>query len=353
MIRKFVSATVAPGAAGKTSLLLVEAISLALGRSLAGEQVHEPCRVWVINLEDPLEELERRVIAICLHYGIDPVALNGRLFLNSGRDTEVVIATTTRNGTIIAEPVVEALTAAIVENQIDVVVLDPLVKAHAVNENDNNAIDTVCKAIARIADATDTAWDLVHHVRKVHGPEITVEDGRGASALLAAARSARVLNPMTKEEADRAGVEKHRGYFRTDNGKANLAPPPDRSSWFRLASVSLENGGDNPFDQPDHVAVVVEWQWPDAMESVTVAHLRAVQAKAKSGTYRENIQAKDWIGVAVAAVIGLDHKSKGHRTIINAALSRWYATSMLVKMDRKNDHGEVKTFVEVGELAND
>ena len=354
LIRKFVSATVAPGAAGKTSLLLVEAISLALGRSLIGEDVHEACRVWIINLEDPLEELERRVIAICLHYGINPAALDGRLFLNSGRDTEVVIATTMRTGTVIAEPVVEALTAAIVENQLDVVILDPLVKAHAVNENDNYAIDAVCKAIARIADSTDTAWDLVHHVRKAHGPEITVEDGRGASALLAAARSARVLNPMTKEEAERAGLEKHRGYFRTDNGKANLAPPPDRSSWFRLASVSLENGGDNPFDQPDHVAVVVEWEWPDALADVTVSHLREVQTLVAAGRYRENHQATDWVGNVVAQVLKLDPKDKADRRKILGLLKTWTANGMFVvvsAMDEKKR--ELKAFVEVGAWATD
>ncbi len=65
---------------------------------------------------------------------------------------------------------------------------------------------------------------------------------------------------MTEEEAERAGVERPRGFFWVDNGKANLAPPPDKSEWFILKSVSLENGGENPFGQPDYVAVVAQWQ---------------------------------------------------------------------------------------------
>ena len=297
LIRRFVSTTVAPGAVGKSSLTMVEAIAMATGRALLGTHpAGGKLRVWLWNGEDPLEELERRVAAICIHYGIDPAELDGQLFLNSGRDTEIVIATTTRNGTVIAQPVVNDMLATIRENRIDVIYLDPFVACHGASENDNGAINAVAKTIARMADETNTAWDLVHHSRKTGGAEVTVEDGRGASALLAAARSGRVLNPMTKEEAARAGVEKPRGFFRVDNGKANLAPPPDSSEWFTLKSVSLDNGGENPFDQPDHVAVVATWQWPEALDGVTVSDLRKVQAAVTAGRFRENAQAKDWVG---------------------------------------------------------
>jgi hypothetical protein len=42
---------------------------------------------------------------------------------------------------------------------------------------------------------------LVHHSRKTYGNEMTVEDGRGASALIDAARTARALNTMSKDVA--------------------------------------------------------------------------------------------------------------------------------------------------------
>ena len=89
----------------------------------------------------------------------------------------------------------------------------------------------MAKTWAKIAEETNTSIELVHHVRKgAPGVETTVEDGRGAVALLAAARSARVLNVMTESEAEKAGVERRRSHFRVDNGKANLAPPPDGST---------------------------------------------------------------------------------------------------------------------------
>jgi hypothetical protein len=62
-------------------------------------------RVWYWNGEDPQEELERRVLAICLYYRVDRRAVEENLFLDSGRDTEIIVATQTRTGAMIATPV--------------------------------------------------------------------------------------------------------------------------------------------------------------------------------------------------------------------------------------------------------
>ena len=353
VIRRFLSTTVAPGAVGKSSLTMVEAIAMATGRPLLGTHPASRLKVWIWNGEDPLEELERRVAAICLHYGIAPHELDGQLFLNSGRDTEIVIATTTKSGTVIAQPVVDAMKATIRENGIDVVFLDPFVACHGASENDNGAINAIAKTIARLADETDTAWDLVHHSRKTGGAEITVEDGRGASALLAAARSGRVLNSMTKEEAERAGVDKPRGFFRVDNGKANLAPPPDKTEWFALKSVSLENGGDNPFDEPDYVAVVTPWQWPDALEGVTVSDLRKVQKAVSEGAWRKDPQATDWVGKAVAQVLSLNVNDRAHKAKVSGLLKTWIGTGMLKVVEGRDEKSKPRPMVEVGAWATD
>ena len=44
---------------------------MASGQNLLGVAAIRPMRVWYWNGEDPQEELERRVLAICLHYNID------------------------------------------------------------------------------------------------------------------------------------------------------------------------------------------------------------------------------------------------------------------------------------------
>jgi hypothetical protein len=354
LFRKFVSCTFAQGGVGKSSLVLAEAIAMAAGRNLLGHKLADgPLRVWIWNGEDPLEELERRVAAICLYYRIGPNDIGDRLYLNSGRDCEIILATTSKSGTTIAHPVISALQAAISAEKIDVVMLDPFVSVHSVSENDNGAIASVCKAISGIADTCDCAFELVHHVRKTGGAEVTVEDGRGAVALLSAARSARVLNVMTKEEGEKAGVEQHRSHFRADNGKANLAPPPDKSEWFRLHPVSLGNGDDRAFDNSDRVAVVTPWTWPDMMQDVHASDIGKVQAVVASGRWRENHQAKDWVGIAIGQALGLNPGVKTDKAKIIHILKTWIGTGMLVVVEGKDEKNNKRSFVEVGTPANE
>jgi hypothetical protein len=222
-IRKFISATIAPGAVGKSSLEIAEALAIVTGRDLLGIQPDERTNVWLWNGEDPYEELQRRIEAAILHYQIAPKEIAGRLFVDTGRQMKICIAEQTKSGTVIQRPVVSAIKAALRENNIGLLSIDPFVASHRVTENDNNAIELVVAEWTEVADETGCAIDLVHHSRKTGGAEVTVEDGRGAVALLAKARSARVLNTMSEDEAAKAGVENRRVHFRVSNGKANLA----------------------------------------------------------------------------------------------------------------------------------
>ena len=56
---------------------------------------------------------------------------------------------------------------------------------------------------------------LVHHVRKTQpGAELTMDDMRGASALLAAVRSGRVINRMPADIAVKLGIENPGSFLR-------------------------------------------------------------------------------------------------------------------------------------------
>lgn len=346
-IRRFVTTTVAPGGLGKSSLTIAEALSMSSGKALLGIRPVERCRVWLWNGEDPLEETERRVHATMLHHQLSAADVDGWLFMGSGREAELIIAEQTREGAEVQRPKVEAIKRLIYEHQIDVVVIDPFVSSHRVSENDNNAVDRVAKTWARIADDTNTAIELVHHVRKGQGggQEITVEDGRGAVALLAAARSARVLNPMSEDEAAKTEVERRRSYFRVDNGKANLAPPPDGSTWFHFVSVSLGNGDDGG----DSVGVVEPWRWPSPLEDVTVPHLQEVQRRVADGSWRENPQAKGWVGHLIAEVLEVDLAKGAGKAKVKGLLKAWLKSGALKVEQRFDDNGDERPFVVVGE----
>src|SRR5262249_35496446 len=115
------------------------------------------------------------------------------------------------------------------ENAIDYVVADPFVNCARFAENDNNKMAAIIEAWAAIGERQNCAIGWPHHVRKGasggRNEGHTVEDARGAGALVNSCRNVRVLNTMTKDEGEKAGVERHRSYFRIDNGKANLTPP--------------------------------------------------------------------------------------------------------------------------------
>ena len=352
LIREFVSATVAPGGVGKTALKVAEALSMVSGRDLldVGHR-HPPLRVWLLNLEDPREEMVRRIQAAAMHHGLADDDLGG-LFLDIGREQDFVIAEATKAGATIIRPVVEAITDQIVRNRIDVLIIDPFVSSHRLGENDNAGMDLVAKQWAKVAGDAKCAIDLVHHSRKL-GPdaEVTTESARGGKALTDACRSVVTLNRMTAEEGERAGVENHRLYFRTMSDKANLAPPVDKSDWYRLESVDLGNGdGRAP---SDHVGVVVPWKWPDALAGVTVEHLRAAQKAVADGKWRADVRAKEWVGRALAPILRLSPDEKADRAKIRAVLKTWVRNGAFVEVLRKDEHREEKAFVEVGEWATD
>jgi len=312
LIRGFLSLTVAPGGLGKSSMVLVDALAMATGKALLGSKPPEPLRVWVWNGEDPREEIERRITAACVHYGITADDLGDRLLVDSGRDLPIILATTGNDGVRIARPVADQLKAAIRAAKIDVLIIDPFVTTHEVNENDNTAINAVAAEWRRIADETGCAIELVHHTSKAgaaNGNNFGIYASRGGGALIDAVRAARYLVRMTQQEADRFGIEatEARVTFRVcTDGKANLAPP-ERASWRKMISISLGNGSTH-WPEGDHVGVCTTWTPPDAFEGVTARDLLAVQhaIAAQTAPPSKSEKARTWVGYIVADVLGLD-----------------------------------------------
>jgi hypothetical protein len=376
LIRQFVSLTVAPGGIGKSSLLIADALAMTSGRNLVGSPVRapSPLRVWLWNLEDPFRELQRRVAATAKHYDIGPNDISdsdgsSRLFVDSGRDQACVIAETTKAGATIVRPMVDALLATLKRNRIDVLIVDPFVSSHRVTENDNDAIDLVAKEWGRIAGQADCAVELVHHTRKGAGNDVetSTDSARGAKALTDAARSVRVINRMTQDEAAKAGIdgELRRRYFRVYVDKNNLSPPAEKSDWFKLESVDLDNAyaapsvtldeATNTLIHPgegDSVGVVTQWQWPDPFQDVKVADLLAVQRAIDSGDWKESPLAKPWAGEAVAQVLGFDISEPSGKARAKALLKVWIENGMLQIVRRPDESRRERSFVEVGQWAS-
>ena len=352
LIRKFLSATVAPGGVGKSALVTAETLAQVSGKPLLGVAVPQTLRVWLWNLEDPQEETMRRIQAAAVHYRLSADDIGDRLFVDSGRDQRLVVATATRNGAVIVRPVVDGLISEIIARKIDVIVIDPFVSCHEASENDNGAMDMIAKEWAGVADRGNCAVHLIHHTRKLgsNETEVTVESSRGAKALTDACRSVRAINRMSEKEAQDSGVDNPRLHFRAFNDKSNLAPPADRSDWFKIESVHLGNG---PQGHGDSVGVVTPWEWPSVFGGVTTDDLMRVQRAIAAGQWRQSAaSAKDWAGNAVGDVLGLDMTGAAEKAKVKALLKTWIENKALKVVQRPDESRHDRPFIEVDRWAN-
>jgi hypothetical protein len=353
LIRMEVCATLAPGGVGKTSLLLVEAIVLASGKPLLGITPRKRERVWIWNGEEPLEEMQRRIMAICKHFKIEREDLDGYLFVNTAETLPLVVAEQAAGDTVtVFRPVVEQLIAWLKEHEIGVLFLDPFISTHSVNENSNNAIQKAATAWKEVAQRANVAISIAHHTRKLGDREATAEDSRGAKSFTDKCRVVRVLNPMTASEADRYGIEKkeRRSFFSFDPSemKANMAPATGSKQWFRTVGVYVgEPRGD--LDPGDSVAVVTQWVPPtvEAIKQATPEQMAEIKRALEAGSFREDIRAAAWVGNVLAPIFGLNVAEKGGKYRTKCIVAKLIADRILVVVEKPDSQRKMKPFVEL------
>jgi AAA domain len=272
--RRFLSSLISDGGVGKTAVRLAQLIGLAVGRSLLGEHLFVRCRVLIVSLEDDRDELRRRVYAVLRHWNISQSELKGWLFLAAPKGLRLVEMV---DGSPAVAAMEGLLRNEIVSRGLDLVSLDPFIKSHGVEENNNPAIDFVCTLLAKIAIEHDCAIDLPHHTKKGAGTPGDADMGRGASAMKDAARLVYTLSPMTTQEAEQFGVTEadRRALIRLDSGKVNIAPPARDATWFRLLGVPLDNGK-GIYPAGDNVQTVERWIPPDTWADTAIPVLNRV-----------------------------------------------------------------------------
>ena len=288
-LRGTLSVVSGPGGVGKTAWMATTALALASGKPILGEKIWGgPKKVWLLNLEDPSDELSRSIQAAAKRHGIRPDEIAGNLFVNAGiMGGDLKIATIIGNRAGVSERVVDALIEQLRSRQIDLLILDPFVSIHSVNENDNTSIDLVAKTLARVAAEANCAIVVVHHSRKSGGGDGDVDSARGASALINAARLALNLNRMSDVEAGKLGIDAdgQSRYVRVNNAKSNRSPLA-KASWLKIESVDLGNGEDE-YDDGDHVGVVVRWAPPELDNSISEEHIAEIRRRTAGGQCRE------------------------------------------------------------------
>jgi hypothetical protein len=342
--RGFVSVTIAPGGRLKTTLGMTEAIGMTAKRDLLrGAILDNPLRVAVLNAEEPQEELDRRVAAICQHLNIEARDCDDRLIVRSLRERSPRFATLdARGGCTLNKNELEAFKAELEALAVDVVILDPWISFHAVNENLSMHMDPLIKeALGGIAEQLNLALEIAHHPRK-SGPGqadmTTVEDSRGSGALVFAARSARVLNFMTSDEAKKLAVpdDDRRLYVRIDNGKANMAPL-GKATWLKIMPIWLPNG--------EEVAAIEGWKPPDPFEGITTADMEWCKTVANQRNHKWDSRAEGWIGNALAERLTLDPSNAKSRAKLKEILKLWRKNKVFDVETRTDEHRNKRKYV--------
>jgi hypothetical protein len=82
-------------------------------------------------------------------------------------------------------------------------------------------------------------------------------------------------------------------------------------------------------------------------QTITAAQTEAIFAKIRSRRWRAHVQAKSWVGHAIADVLGLDVRNADDRVKVKAALNTWIASGKLRVVTAKDEKSFFKQFVEV------
>ncbi|MGX9979616.1 VHS/ENTH/ANTH domain-containing protein [Methylobacterium fujisawaense] len=98
---------------------------------------------------------------------------------------------------------------------------------------------------------------------------------------------------------------------------------------------------------------MTRWKWPDPLDEVSVSDLRAAQQAVSVGRWRENVQARDWVGKAIASALQLSLENPAHKEKVKRLLQIWTDSGMFVVTPGLDANRIERSFVEVGEWATD
>ena len=348
LLRGSMSMLVGEGAVGKSSIVTGMALSLVTGKSLLGSKVHgsTPKRVWIINLEDSQHEIARSIQAAASHWNIKPDDMGDRLFVNAGVGSSFHMIKNSVHGVVPNDELVKAMVADIVANQIDVVTIDPLISTHGMSENDNIAMDKLAKTFALIAEHAQCSVLLIHHAGKGRS-EAGADAARGASSLVAAARSVVRAVRMTPSEANDFGIEDEsfRSYVRLYDDKNNRAAAAKAWSWMQIVSVPLGNGD---VEGGDTVGVMVPANLaePEAIPDLTGEIIHQIQTDVYlDGGFKYHPTAKNWIGHLIAEKLGVEKYKSSKSGPIQNMVDQLIEDGFFKLVERKESNGRMCSYV--------
>ena len=248
LMLRHVSALVAAGASGKSTLMLLIAAHLALGHDFLGFKCERPGKSIIYNAEDDREEQARRLYALCVLYGFDPAQVIPHVCLLSSDDVPLNLVGGRETPELNKEQIAPLLQAA---SDPDVVFcgFDPLVELHTRDENSAPDMRYVMGILRQLAQRSNSAVMVAHHTRKASGAGSNgyagvADSARGSGAILNSARMGLTLYSADARDCERYGIaepDRHR-YVRLDDAKGNMILSNGEPVWLEKHEVRLHNG---------------------------------------------------------------------------------------------------------------
>jgi hypothetical protein len=336
--RKFMSSILADGGTGKTALRYAQLVALATGNPITGEHVFQRCRVLIVSLEDDRDELRRRIEAVLRHYRIARSELKGQMYyITPGADAGKIMRQN-KVGQIVRDRLAVTIEAIVDTRGIDIVAVDPFVKSHSVEENNNSAIDQVVQVLTDLATKYNIAVDCPHHVSKGSADPGNANRGRGASAMKDAARLVYTLTRMNETEAEAFGIDEEEriSLLRVDSAKVNLTKGTAASKWFHLVPVLIGNRTEL-YPSGDEIQTVEPWTppsaWEDFDENLQNRILMAIDAGLPDGNrYTDKPNA----GEREAWKVVVEHAPRKTEGQARQVIKTWVKLKVLTSRDYPN-----------------
>jgi hypothetical protein len=248
LLRGAVSMLFGPANQGKSLMLTMWSVALATGTAWGTLQPARRYRVLTLFSEEDNEEQSRRVGAAAQELFVDLDDVDAQLDRLECLGVAALF-TADQDRTLVPTKAWGQLVQVIRERRPDVLILDPLIELHNVEENDNTLLKGVLARLRALAQHFGLAVLLSHHSRKAYGEgggiAGVIDAARGASAIGGAVRIAHTLVEMTEQEAGKLGIpaDRRRYYVRLDEARNTFTPPARTADWFEKVSHVLPGSG--------------------------------------------------------------------------------------------------------------
>lgn len=239
----------APGSAGKSSVSLAIVAHLAVGKDFGPYRTHVKCRSIVYNGEDDVAEQSRRLYAVCQAYDLDYNEVKRQVVLLSSDTVDLRLVSVNGRNPIVNEVVLKSLIEFASDPEVGLVVYDPLVDIHDVDEGDNPHMNYVMRTLQRVAREANVCNLVLHHTTKAGGARQedrvgNMDVSRGASGIVYKSRISFTLMNATQQDCEEYGLQdnERNTWVRLDDAKMNMALASTEATWFRKEGCKIPSG---------------------------------------------------------------------------------------------------------------